>query len=288
MDEARLQQLRVGLDALVERYQDPTALDQDPLCVPLAYTDPMDQEVAAWVAAHLAYGRVAPMLRAIRSALAPLGPHPSVWLRGRSRAQAERRLRTAYQGWVWRFHTAEDLLQWVLAWRDLDARTDGQGVQPHLEGPNLDRALSGLIQELRKQLPPTPGTRFTLPDPAQGAACKRWRMHMRWMIRRGWPDLGLWTTLDPAQLVIPVDTHVARFAQRLGLTKRKTIDARTAQEITDSLRKVHPDDPLRYDFALAHLGILGDCGIQGPAQSCDTCPLEDVCLCTQSGRMALR
>jgi uncharacterized protein (TIGR02757 family) len=101
-------------------------------------------------------------------------------------------------------------------------------------------------------------------------------MFLRWMVRRDWPDLGLWARCSPADLVIPLDTHVARISRYIGLSARSTPDGRMALEITAALRRIDPLDPLRFDFALSHLGILGDCpGLRQP--SCTPCPLYTVC-----------
>ena len=271
--------LKARLDALCERYDAASSLALDPLVVPLGYSDPLDREVAAFVAAHLAYGRVAPMLRAIRAALAPLGPSPAAWLRERTPARLERDYAEALGPWVWRFHAASDLGAWLAAWRRLDAES-GAGLQAHLQpapGEPADAALSRLVQRLRGQLPASRGLRFSLPDPAEGSACKRWRMFLRWMVRPGWPDLGLWQGLSPADLVIPLDTHVARVARFIGLSHRRTADGVMAGEVTRALRRLDPVDPLRYDFALSHLGILGDCPGRRSRTTCGTCPLFPVC-----------
>ena len=271
--------LKVRLDSLCGRYDTAPALALDPLAVPLAYADPADQEAAAFVAAHLAYGRVEPMLRAIRSALAPLGPNPAQWLRDRPAPVARKTLTRALQTWRWRFHTGDDLVAWLLAWKRLDAES-GAGLEPHLlpgSGETADAALSRVVQRLRSQLPDTYGLRFNLPDPLEGAACKRWRMFLRWMVRPAWPDLGLWTRYPADQLVIPLDTHVARISRYLGLSHRATPDGRMAQEVTESLRRLDASDPLRYDFALSHLGILGDCPGVRHRSTCAACPLYRVC-----------
>lgn len=112
--------------------------------------------------------------------------------------------------------------------------------------------------------------------PSAGSACKRWCMFLRWMVRREAPDLGLWRHLAPADLVMPVDTHVLRIAQLTGLTERKAANWKTAVEITTRLRAFSPDDPVRYDFALAHLGISAGC--TGAASvACDGCAMKPVC-----------
>lgn len=272
--------MRTALLALKARYDAPAALALDPLAVVLGYPDPWDREVAAFVAAHLAYGRVVPMLKAIRQALAPLGPHPAQWLRQRTPEAGRKALGMALAAWKWRFHTGEDLAHWLAAWARLDRESRGRGLEPHLlPGPagDADGALSTLCQRLRLELPDTYGLRFNLPDPREGAACKRWRMFLRWMVREGWPDLGQWKAYPASTLVIPVDTHVARISTYLGLTTRSTPDGRMAAEITAALRKRCPEDPLTFDFALSHLGILGDCPGVRSLPGCSPCPLVKVC-----------
>lgn len=273
--------MKNALCRLKTLYNTPRALDQDPLIVAMGYSDPWDRELAAFVAAHLAYGRVAPMLRAIRGALAPLGERPALRLRAWSELEAEGCLGEALVDWKWRFHTRGDLIAWILAWKRLDLESDLRGLEPHLlPGPGLsaDQALSRLVQRLRKELPQTHGLRFCLPDPMEGSACKRWRLFLRWMVRRGWPDLGQWTGYPPSVLVIPLDTHVARISRLLGFTSRTASDGRTAREITEALRELEPEDPLAYDFAISHLGILGDCDGTVEAARCSECALSGVCL----------
>ena len=271
--------MKSSLEALCIRYDTELALALDPIAVPLRFADPMDRDLAAFIAAHLAYGKVAPMVRAIEKLLAPLGEKPAEWLRKRDEQTIHAELEEALKGWVWRFHTSQDMVQWLLAWKRLDHESDA-GIEAHLlpsASETADQALSRLMQRLRAELPQTRGLRFNLPDPLEGASCKRWRMFLRWMVRDGWPDFGLWTRYPKDQLVIPVDTHVARIARYIGLTKATTIDGRMAAEITASLKKRDRQDPLKYDFAISHLGILGDCPGVRALPGCSPCPLVGVC-----------
>ena len=91
------------------------------------------------------------------------------------------------------------------------------------------------------------------------SACKRMHMMLRWLCRKdGVVDLGIWNGVSPAGLMIPLDVHVARTARLLGLVTRKQNDRKTVEELTAQLRKLSPDDPVKYDFALCGVGEAGD------------------------------
>jgi len=94
-----------------------------------------------------------------------------------------------------------------------------------------------------------------LPDPEKNSPCKRLNMFLRWMVRKDSVDVGLWSEIDKAKLIIPLDTHVSKISRALGLTQRKTDSWKTAEEITFNLKKFDPQDPVKYDFAIFGLGI---------------------------------
>jgi len=119
--------------------------------------------------------------------------------------------------------------------------------------------------------------RYLLTSPDDGSACKRMNLYLRWMVRRTPPDLGLWSFVDPAKLVMPVDTHIHRIATFLGLNDRKSADWKAARGITDRLAEFDAADPVRYDFALCRLGILDLCSVRKKKENCDVCMLREVC-----------
>jgi uncharacterized protein (TIGR02757 family) len=108
-----------------------------------------------------------------------------------------------------------------------------------------------------------------LPSPSGGSACKRMNMFLRWMIRDRDIDFGIWTGIPKNKLVIPLDVHIARISRCLGFTSRSSQDWKTAAEITESLKAIDPEDPLKYDFALCHQGIAKICS----AGRCKECNL---------------
>jgi uncharacterized protein (TIGR02757 family) len=177
----------------------------------------------------------------------------------------------------YRWHRGEDFITLARLLGRCRARLGSVGAlfTPGPLASSLDTAIDTLTGMLDR--PPSRSFRSWLARPRDGSACKRWLMLLRWMVRREGVDLGLWTHLDPAELIIPVDTHVLRIARMVGLTSRKTADWRTALDVTTALRTLDPRDPVRFDFALAHLGISEGCRGYFVGEVCGACPLASVC-----------
>jgi uncharacterized protein (TIGR02757 family) len=258
----------------------PANLARDPVRFPRAYRDRADVEVAAVLAAQLAFGRVdlfGPVIAHVLAILDSFGG-PAAFVTGFDDRRA-----AALAGIQYRWNRAEDF---VLLFRTLQAvyaRHSSLGAL-WVPGPAA-ASLGGAIDTLRALAPAeqTRGFRTWLAHPADGSACKRWLMLLRWMVRRDGIDLGVWDHLSPGDLVIPLDTHVMRLAGFLGLTTRTDASWRTAEEVTAALRRLDPADPVRFDFALAHLGISGACRGHRDAEVCPTCPLDAVCRAPATG-----
>ena len=119
---------------------------------------------------------------------------------------------------------------------------------------------------------------FLFPDPAKGSACKRHNLFLRWMVRGpDGVDLGLWSVLSPRDLVVPLDTHMARFCRWMELTARRAADWKSAEEVTAAFRAACPEDPVRYDFAITRIGILKACTAVRRGE-CGGCPLAALCV----------
>ncbi|MBI5092469.1 MAG: TIGR02757 family protein [Candidatus Hydrogenedentes bacterium] len=112
------------------------------------------------------------------------------------------------------------------------------------------------------------GDNCLLPAPLKGSACKRLNLYLRWMVRRDAVDPGGWASVPASKLIVPIDTHMHRIAVRLGFTKRKQADMKTALEVTEQFRRITPEDPVRYDFALTRLGIRDDTDMEAFLGSC--------------------
>ncbi len=275
--------LRARLDDLGARF-DRRWLESDPLRWPRTFADAADREVVAVVAALLAYGRVASIHAAVRAVLDRLGPRPADALAPSRRAG----LASALDGVRHRFTAGVDLA-WLLAGvaraRD-EAGSLGAFVAAHATGPEPLRAGLAAWRRLADATDPTDdpvrrrARRFLLADPDGGAACKRSLLLARWCVRPDdGLDLGLWTRgpLRPRDLLLPLDTHVHRTVLDLGLTRRRAADWRCAVEVTARLAAFAPDDPVRYDFALARPGIAGGCRHRHVPAVCGGCALAVAC-----------
>ncbi|MEZ4469263.1 MAG: TIGR02757 family protein [bacterium] len=271
---AHLEAVLAGCDVARRRAADPVAFVH-------RFTDPVDQEVVGLFAACLAYGRVELIARALEEVLRRTGPAPAMAARGDDLAAAEAR----FQGFVYRLTRGEDVARLWLGVGHLLREFPSLGAAfraGDVPGtPDLRPALVRFCQALgapTAHLPPRRGFQHLLADPRGPSPVKRLNLFLRWMVRG--PDaidLGLWADLDPARLVIPLDTHVHRISRYLGLTTRRAADGRTAVEITAGLARLDPADPLRFDFALAHLGMSQDCRRKRVEEVCQRCPLEGVC-----------
>lgn len=239
-----------------------------------------DREVAAMLGALLAFGNVKTILAKLDALITDrLEAAPGRVAREGDRAALARRL----HGWRHRTFAGDDVAALLFAAGEL-LRRDGSVyaslAQAYRATGDLREALARWVSELRAIAwpdGPTRAAKHLLPDPRGVSACKRLQLLLRWVVRAEHPDLGLVTEIPPAALVIPLDVHIHRIAQNLGLTARTAATWETAAEITDALRALSPEDPVRYDMAVCHLGIAQRCPSRRDAQRCEGCALKPVC-----------
>jgi uncharacterized protein (TIGR02757 family) len=278
-----LDALKPALDRLYEGFNREDAA-ADPVRFVHRYADPADREVVAFCAAGLAFGRVASVLASIEALLRVLGPRPAEFVLG----FGARRNAAALEPLVHRWMRGADLAALVLVLQHM-LRTAGSIEAFLVEtapagaedvGPALDafsaRACDMDVSAVYGSQPARAGVRYFFPRPSAGSACKRLNLFLRWMVRRDAVDPGGWTRIPPSLLVVPLDTHVIRVGQCLGLTRYRSPGWRMASDITASLRRIDPVDPVKYDFSLCHLGMMDACGFRR-VQRDSRCPLRGVC-----------
>lgn len=298
---------------MVVRRFDRGYLETDPLKFVHRYDDPRDREIVGLIAAAFAYGNVQVIFRSVERILEGMGPRPHAFLADFD----PRRDAARFRGFRHRFHGARDLALFLsLVGQAIRAhgslgRLFAAGyddAHPHV-GPALthfvETILAGDARPFYRsgRVPPSAAQRastarrpraagarasapraavplrFLLSSPADGSACKRLLLYLRWMVRPDdGLDTGLWADAIPAsKLLIPLDTHTFRIARYLGLTERAASDWKAAVEVTEGLKRFDPADPVRYDFALCRLGILDLCPARRDERKCRPCDLYDVC-----------
>ncbi len=246
--------LRRTLEDLYARYHRRCFIGTDPVSFVHAFKDAGDQELVGLIAASLAYGNVRSIHASIRRVLDRMGPSPRAFLADAS----DRALQQSMRGFRHRWTCDRAMTNLLAGMRDVIRDHGGLGrAFRACDRPDADirATLADWVRMLSRGRPP-PG-RNLLADPSAGSACKRLFLYLRWMVRRDEIDPGCWPGISPARLKVPLDTHVFMFARAHGMTRRRTADARTVDEITRALQRVSPEDPVRYDFALTRPGILG-------------------------------
>ncbi len=277
--------LRESLEAFLATTDARARIAFDPVEFPHRYRDPRDIEVSALLAAALAYGRADLFRPKVDGLLRQMGPSPAAFVRELVVPGA----RALLEGFVYRFNVGTDVAVLLLgmgkALREqgsLEALfvrglTDEAGLHAALAA--FTAALRDVpMAPLRKALGAERGLHHLLPSPLGPGAAKRLNLYLRWMVRGpDTVDFGIWTRVRPARLLIPLDTHIGRISQHLGLTRRTDLSWRTAEEVTAALRQLSPEDPVRYDFALCHYGMSGVCPATPIAENCARCVLLGNC-----------
>lgn len=283
MGAARVARMRGPLEALYRDFDYRGRIAEDAIRYPRRYADPLDREIAALLTASLAYGRVELFGPWVERLLGWLGPSPRAF----AVAFDPARDAAVFAPFHYRFNRGVDVAAALLAIHRLVVR-HGSLRRAFLAGysdgdpdirPALERFAAAIVEQDFRPVGmarPTPGFRHLFPRPARGGACKRWNLFLRWMVRRDHLDFGDWPEVSPAKLVIPLDTHVANMADALRLTRRRSRTWRMAEDVTEHLRRLDPADPVKYDFALCHTRMAGEClGRRAPV--CRGCGLRPAC-----------
>jgi uncharacterized protein (TIGR02757 family) len=278
--------LKQPLDRLCREFDWALRVKQDAIQFPLRYSDPADIELAGLFASCMAYGRVDLFGPWVDWTLQRMGESPARFVMGFDLQKQGQ----AFSGFSYRFNREGDLVAFCLAAQRLLVRhgslkaffLEGYSPEhPHV-GPALEHFAEGFRgQDLsavfaRNEL--SYGFKHWFPLPSTGGACKRLHLYLRWMVRGEAPDFGIWSGVPPSALLMPVDTHIENMARSIGLTRRRSRSWLMVEEITGKLKGLDPDDPVRYDFALCHKRMSGQCLNRRDAEICAPCGLKPVCV----------
>ncbi len=263
MTPRRLGALRALLNRAYAEY-DRRWIEPDPVQFVWRYDRPEDREVAGLVASSLAYGNIKQIRRSVESVLGILGDRPARALDSLNARNALRSL----EGFKHRFNDAVDAACLLVFLREMRRAAGSvesffapEGRVTDLRAALIDfvaRTLALPRDDLygRGLLPGGAGVRFFFPSPADGSACKRLCLYLRWMVRADTVDPGGWTRVSRSALLIPLDAHIINIGRSAKLTRRVSPGWKMAEDITATLRACDPLDPVKYDFALHRMGLF--------------------------------
>ncbi|MDZ7830360.1 MAG: TIGR02757 family protein [Desulfobacterales bacterium] len=252
-----LPEMKDRLEGLYEKFNQRRYVHPDPLECVYEYDDPADREIAALIAASLAYGQVRQILKSVSDVLSRMGPSPYAYLMDERAA----RIQSDMAGFVHRFargaHVAALLTGIRKTLKQHGSLQQSFRVCLADDEPTIWPALCRFSETLRHDSAcGAPGHLLACPE--KGSACKRLNLFLRWMVRKDRVDPGGWPDVPASMLIIPLDTHMFRICRKLGLTARNQPNMRTAIEITEAFRQWAPQDPVKYDFTLSRFGIRKD------------------------------
>jgi uncharacterized protein (TIGR02757 family) len=274
-------QIKNVLEKLYDRYNHREFIKPDPLQFVYHYSNPQDMEIAGLLAACLAYGRVEQIEKSLKDLFGRMGTSPYAFVMNFDKAGRQK-----LNSFKHRFTTGQDIsdllsvLKKVLRQKGSIEKHFSSGYNKGDENilPALSRFCDSLYEMYSEQngRKVSRGMKYLLASPVRGSACKRLNLFLRWMVRDDGVDTGLWKRIDKAKLIVPVDVHMGRLCRILGFHDRKVISLSTAVKITECFAEIEPADPVKYDFALSRIGILGNC--TGRRRSgCELCELFKFC-----------
>lgn len=246
--------LKEFFDRKTEQFSRKSFIGGDPVCIPHMFSKKQDIEIAAFFAAIFAWGNRTTIINKSRELMQMMDMQPHSFCLNASAIELNLLSRFKHRTFnsddlyyfidFFRFHysqhsSLEDAF--LLGMKKDDANIEG--------GLNAFREYFLSLDYLKR-------TAKHIASPKQHSACKRINMFLRWMVRKGEVDFGIWKKIKPAQLVCPLDLHVSRVAKRFGLITRPRADWPSALELTENLKRLDSADPVKYDFALFGLGVL--------------------------------
>ncbi|MBA4374449.1 MAG: TIGR02757 family protein [Thermodesulfovibrio sp.] len=274
-----MKSLRQTLDRFYRDYDFQTRLLHDPIEFPHRYKDSLDIEIVGFISTCLAYGKVELFKAVLEQLFSKMGSSPHDFILSTGVAKQKK----LFAGIKYRFNENEDILCLFYILKQILRQHESLyrlfRAHDHSGESTIESGLVGIMETARavntsavygKNLRPA-GLQQFFSSPAQGSACKRANLFLRWMIRDRDIDFGIWKEIPKNRLVIPLDTHIARISRCLAFTARKTQDWSMAVEITEALKRFDPEDPLKYDFALCHHGISGVCKGNRDPEACRSC-----------------
>jgi len=247
--------LKPLLDEKAAFYNRPFFIETDPISVPRRFSRKEDIEIAGFLVATIAWGQRKTIIDNGFRLMELMDWQPTDFVKNFSEKDLK-----PFIGFVHRTFNFSDLEFFLFSLKNIYQEHGGLEqcfTKPYLDTGYIKDGIAG-FRKVFIEILYSPRTLKHLSDPDSGSSAKRLNMFLRWMVRKdnAGVDFGLWKGISPAHLYCPLDLHSGRVARMLGLLKRKQNDWKAVEELTANLRKLNPEDPVLYDFALFGMGVF--------------------------------
>ena len=239
----------------VSQYNQVSFISTDPISIPHSFTGKEDIEISGFLTALISWGQRKSIVKSGKKLMNLMGNKPHQFVLNAGRKELE-----DISDFVYRTFNGDDLLFLIAALKEIYLHKGGLE-QIATTGFEKTGDIKGAIIEIRNTLLQTPHLKRSekhLADPQKGSAAKRINMFLRWMVRKdnNGVDFGIWEKIPQSRLMCPLDVHSGNTARALGLLKRKQNDWKAVEELTECLKKMDPEDPVKFDFALFGTGVF--------------------------------
>lgn len=232
------------LDNLVKKYETADFIKSDPIKFPHKYSNKKDIEISAFISALFAFGKRELFIKKL-DYLFSLSNSPFELILDFKKYNLD--------DFIYRFIKSVDLIELLRILNKLYI-TDKSSLEELFNNENRFEIAAKYFYDNSK-CPNSLGFCFMFAKPENNSALKRINMFLRWMVRDGCVDFGIWKSIKKNELLIPLDTHVSKISREFGLLKRKQNDFKAVIELSEKLKEYDENDPIKYDFALFGLGI---------------------------------
>jgi len=239
---------KAELDKLVEKYENKDFIKDDPVQFIHKFQDKKDIEIAGFIASLLAYGSRKQFIKKLDELFEIAQNEPLNFIQN---FEPE-----IIGDFNYRFGKPNDFIEIFKIMKELYNTSDGLE-ELFAFGHNQGKIFETVVDYFYSRAGENAkhGFYHMIPNPHNGGAMKRMCMYLRWMVRKSPVDVGIWQFMKPSELYIPLDVHVGRVSRQMGLLTRTANDFKAVLELTENLKKLCPEDPIKYDFAIFSYGV---------------------------------
>lgn len=236
------------LEKIYKKYTKKEFIKTDPIIFPHRFVNDLDIEISCLISSSLAYGNIKSIMKTLDKIFSTI-QNPYHYIKNTTTAK----IKKDFSKIKHRFTTGKELSNFIIRIKKLYNESKSIKklfLEHYIPNNPISQSYKTFLKKYFSGFP------TLIPDPDKVSAMKRFNMFLRWVVRKDDIDFGIWSEIKKSDLIYPLDTHIHHFTLSYGITSRKDNSLKTALEVTNFFKKINPDDPVKYDFALSRIGIL--------------------------------